>query len=34
MIKNPEIIYEYNGKKTNFDVLKNNIQNYQSGDVI
>jgi riboflavin kinase/FMN adenylyltransferase len=26
IIKNPEIIYEYNGKKTNFDVLKNNIQ--------
>ena len=32
IIKNPEIIYEYNGKKTNFDVLKNNIQSYQSGD--
>ena len=29
MINNPEIIYEYNGKKTNFNVLKDNIQNYQ-----
>ena len=29
LIKNPEIIYEYNGKKTNFNVLKDNIQNYQ-----
>ena len=29
LISNPEIIYEYNGKKTNFNVLKNNIQNYQ-----
>ena len=29
VINNPEIIYEYNGKKTNFNVLKDNIQNYQ-----
>ena len=29
LINNPEIIYEYNGKKTNFNVLKENIQNYQ-----
>ena len=29
LINNPEIIYEYNGKKTNFDVFKYNIQNYQ-----
>ena len=29
LIDNPEIIYEYNGKKTNFNVLKDNIQNYQ-----
>jgi len=29
LINNPEIIYEYNGKKTNFNVLKDNIQNYQ-----
>jgi hypothetical protein len=28
LINNPEIIYEYNGKKTNFNVLKDNIQNY------
>ncbi|MBT7520909.1 MAG: hypothetical protein HN646_01390 [Nitrospina sp.] len=33
LINNPEIIYEYNGKKTNFNVLKDNIQNYQK-DVI
>ena len=31
-MKNPEIVYEYNGKKTNFNVLKDNIQNYQSND--
>ena len=30
LINNPEIIYEYNGKKTNFNVLKKNIQNYQN----
>ena len=30
LINNPEIIYEYNGKKTNFNVLKNNIQGYQN----
>jgi len=29
LINNPEVIYEYNGKKTNFDVLNDNIQNYQ-----
>jgi hypothetical protein len=29
LINNPEIIYEYNGKKTNYNVLKDNIQNYQ-----
>ena len=29
LINNPEIIYEYNGKKTNFNVLKDNTQNYQ-----
>ena len=29
LINNPEVIYEYNGKKTNFNVLKDNIQNYQ-----
>ena len=29
LINNPEIIYEYNGKKTNFNVLKDNIQSYQ-----
>ena len=29
LINNPEIIYEYNGKKTNFNVLNDNIQNYQ-----
>ncbi len=29
LINNPEIVYEYNGKKTNFNVLKDNIQNYQ-----
>ena len=34
LIKNPEILYEYNGKKTNFDVLKDNIQGYQSADDI
>ena len=28
LINNPEIIYEYNGKKTNFNVLKENIRNY------
>ena len=28
LIKNPEIIYEYNGRKTNFNVLKENIENY------
>ena len=28
LIKNPEIIYEYNGKKTNFNVLKENIESY------
>lgn len=32
IMKNPEIVYEYNGKKTNFNVLKDNIQNYQSND--
>ena len=32
LIKNPEILYEYNGKKTNFGVLKDNIQAYQSVD--
>ena len=32
LIKNPEILYEYNGKKTNFDVLKDNIHAYQSVD--
>ncbi|MBT4760037.1 MAG: hypothetical protein HOO13_06240, partial [Nitrosomonadales bacterium] len=31
-INNPEIVYEYNGKKTNFNVLKDNIQSYQSSD--
>ena len=25
LIKNPEILYEYNGKKTNFDVLKETL---------
>ena len=30
LINNPEIIYEYNGKKTNFNVLKNNIKGYQN----
>jgi hypothetical protein len=30
LINNPEIIYEYNGKKTNFNVIKDNIQNYQN----
>ena len=34
LIKNPEILYEYNGEKTNFDVLKDNIQGYQSVDDI
>ena len=29
LINNPEVIYEYNGKKTNFNVLNDNIQNYQ-----
>jgi hypothetical protein len=29
LINNPEIIYEYNGKKTNFNVIKDNIKNYQ-----
>jgi len=29
LINNPEIIYEYNGKKTNFNALKDNIKNYQ-----
>ena len=28
LIKNPEIVYEYNGKKTNFNVLKENIESY------
>ena len=28
LIKNPEIIYEYNGKKTNFIILKENIESY------
>ena len=28
LIKNPEIIYEYNGKKTNFNALKKNIESY------
>jgi len=28
LIKNPEIIYEYNGKKTNFNILKENIESY------
>ncbi|MBT3918171.1 MAG: hypothetical protein HOF25_02785 [Nitrosomonadales bacterium] len=32
LINNPEIVYEYNGKKTNFNVLKDNIQSYQSSD--
>ena len=32
LIKNPEILYEYNGDKTNFDALKDNIQAYQSVD--
>ena len=30
LINNPEIIYEYNGKKTNFNILKDNIQSYQN----
>jgi len=30
LINNPEIIYEYNGKKTNFNVLKESIQSYQN----
>ena len=30
LINNPEIIYEYNGKKTNFNALKENIQSYQN----
>ena len=29
LINNQEVIYEYNGNKTNFNVLKDNIQNYQ-----
>ena len=33
LINNPEIIYEYNGKKTNFNVLKDNIQNYQKNEI-
>ena len=32
LIKNPEILYEFNGKKTNFDVLQDNIQVYQTTD--
>jgi len=28
LIKNPEIIYEYNGKKTNFIILKENVESY------
>ena len=28
LIKNPEIIYEYNGKKTNFNILKENVESY------
>ena len=28
LIKNPEIIYEYNGEKTNFIILKENIKSY------
>ena len=28
LIKNPEIVYEYNGKKTNFNVLKENVESY------
>jgi len=28
LIKNPEIIYEFNGKKTNFNVLKENVESY------
>ena len=32
LIKNPEILYEYNGKQTNFDVLIDNIKAYQSFD--
>ncbi len=32
LINNPEIIYEYNGKKTNFNVLKENIQSYQNNE--
>jgi hypothetical protein len=30
LINNPEIIYEYNGEKTNFNILKDNIQGYQN----
>ena len=33
LINNPEIIYEYNGKKTNFNVFKENIQNYQKNEI-
>ena len=33
LINNPEIIYEYNGKKTNFNVLKENIQDYQKNEI-
>ena len=33
LINNPEIIYEYNGKKTNFNVLKDNIQKYQKNGI-
>ena len=28
LIKNPEIVYEYNGKETNFNVIKENIESY------
>ena len=28
LIKNPEIVYEFNGKQTNFNVLKKNINSY------
>ena len=33
LINNPEIVYEYNGKKTNFNTLKDNIQNYQKNGI-
>ena len=28
LIKDPEIVYEYNGKETNFNVIKENIESY------